>query len=91
MRGFGGMFSFELKDGMAAGQRFAEAVRVATLAVSLGGVETLVQHPASMTHGPLKPEERKRSGIGEGLLRVSVGIEHVDDLVADFQQALAKA
>jgi cystathionine beta-lyase/cystathionine gamma-synthase len=91
MKGFGGMLSFELKGGMAAGKRAAEAVRVATLAVSLGGVETLVQHPASMTHGPLKPQDRQRAGIREGLIRVSVGIEHVEDLKADFAQALAKA
>jgi cystathionine beta-lyase/methionine-gamma-lyase len=91
MRGFGGMLSFELKGGKAAGKRFAEAVRVATLAVSLGGVETLVQHPASMTHGPLSDEDRQRAAIGEGLLRVSVGIEHVEDLKADFAQAMAKA
>jgi cystathionine beta-lyase/methionine-gamma-lyase len=91
MKGFGGMLSFELKGGMAAGKRVAEALRVATLAVSLGGVETLVQHPASMTHGPLTDADRERAAIREGLLRVSVGIEHVEDLKADFQQALAKA
>lgn len=89
--GFGGMLSFEVKGGVAAGKRVAEALRVATLAVSLGGVETLVQHPASMTHGPLTDADRKRAGIREGLLRVSVGIEHVEDLKADFAQALAKA
>lgn len=91
MNGFGCMLSFELKGGKAPGRRFVEAVRVATLAVSLGGVETLVQHPASMTHGPLKAEDRARSRIGEGLLRVSVGIEHIEDLRADVEQALGKA
>lgn len=91
MTGFGCMMSFELKGGKAAGQRVAEAVRVASLAVSLGGVETLIQHPASMTHGPVSDADRARAGIREGLLRVSVGIEHIDDLIADFQQALAKA
>lgn len=91
MRGFGGMLSFEVEGGWRAGKRVVEALRVATLAVSLGGVETLVQHPASMTHGPLTPEQRARSAIPEGLIRVSVGIEHIDDLREDFAQALAKA
>ncbi|HEV8595149.1 MAG TPA: aminotransferase class I/II-fold pyridoxal phosphate-dependent enzyme, partial [Thermoplasmata archaeon] len=91
MDGFGGMLSFEIKGGRAAGVRFVESVQVATLAVSLGGTETLVQHPASMTHGPLTDEERKVSGISEGLIRVSVGLEHVDDLIADFAQALKRA
>jgi len=89
--GFGGMLSFEIKGGYAAGKRFAEGVRVATLAVSLGSVETLVQHAASMTHGPLSDADRARAGIPQGLLRVSVGIEHIDDLTADFRQALEKA
>lgn len=91
MSGFGGMLSFEIKGGHAAGRRFAEAVRVATLAVSLGGVETLVQHPASMTHGPLTDADRERAGIREGLIRVSAGIEHIEDLRDDFRQALGKA
>ncbi len=88
MEGFGAMLSFELKGGYRAGKRFVESVRVATLAVSLGGTETLVQHPASMTHGPLTDEERKTSGITEGLVRVSVGIEDVGDLLADFDRAV---
>jgi len=91
MDGFGGMLSFEIKGGQAAGVRFVESVEVATLAVSLGGTETLVQHPASMTHGPLTDAERKVSGISDGLIRVSVGLEHVDDLIADFERALKKA
>ncbi len=91
MDGFGGMLSFEIAGGHAAGVRFVEAVGVATLAVSLGGAETLVQHPESMTHGTLTDEEREVSGISEGLIRVSVGLEHVDDLIADFRQALKKA
>jgi len=91
MDGFGGMLSFEIAGGHAAGVRFVESVEVATLAVSLGGTETLVQHPASMTHGPLTDEERTVSGITEALIRVSVGLEHVDDLIADFTQALKKA
>lgn len=91
MQGFGGMLSFEVQGGAAAGRRVAEAMRVATLAVSLGGVETLIQHPASMTHGPVTDQDRARAGIRAGLLRVSAGIEHVEDLREDFRQALAKA
>jgi len=87
-RGFGGMLAMELRGGFDAGRRFAEGVRVATLAVSLGGIETLVEHPASMTHGPLSPGERRRAGISDGLVRVSVGIEEVEDLKRDFDQAL---
>jgi methionine-gamma-lyase len=91
MSGFGAMLSFELKGGHRAGRRFVESVKVATLAVSLGGTETLVQHPASMTHGPLTEPERKTSGITEGLVRVSVGLEDTDDLMDDFEQAIRKA
>jgi methionine-gamma-lyase len=91
MSGFGAMLSFELKGGYRAGKRFVESVDVATLAVSLGGTETLVQHPASMTHGPLTDEERRTSGISEGLVRVSVGIEDSDDLIEDFGQALRRS
>ncbi len=88
--GFSGVLSLEVKGGFAAGRRFAERVQVATLAVSLGGVETLVEHPASMTHGPLTPAERKKAGISEGLVRVSVGIEDIEDLKQDFDRALGK-
>lgn len=88
MDGYGAMLSFELKRGFRAGKRFVERVRVATLAVSLGGMETLVQHPASMTHGPLTDEERRTGGVTEGLVRVSVGLEDIEDLIADFGQAL---
>jgi cystathionine beta-lyase/cystathionine gamma-synthase len=88
MRGFGGVLSFEVRGGFPAGRRFVERVRLARLAVSLGGVETLVQHPASMSHGPLTAAERKKSGINDALIRVSVGVEDVRDLKADFAQAL---
>lgn len=88
MAGYGAMLSFEPRGGYRAGRRFVERVKVATLAVSLGGMETLVQHPASMTHGPLTDEERRTSGITEGLVRVSVGLEDVDDLIEDFDAAL---
>ena len=91
MDGFGAMLSFELKGGYAAGKRFVESVDVATLAVSLGGTETLVQHPASMTHGPLTNQERRVGGITEGLVRVSVGLEDSDDLIEDFDRAIRAA
>lgn len=88
MEGFGGMLSLELDGGFDAAVRFVEAVRVARLAVSLGGVETLVEHAASMTHGTLTPAERRAAGIPEGLVRVSVGLEDPEDLVEDLTQAL---
>ena len=91
MRGFGAMLSFEPRGGFRVGKRFVERVDLATLAVSLGGMETLVQHPASMTHGPLTDAERRTSGITEGLVRVSVGLEDIDDLIEDFDGALRKA
>lgn len=91
MQSFGAMLSFEVKGGYAAAQRFAESLRVALLAVSLGGVETLVSHPASMSHGLLSPEQRERTGINQGLVRVSVGLEPADELIADFEQALKAA
>ena len=91
MQSFGAMLSFELNGGYAAAQRFAESLQVALLAVSLGGVETLVQHPASMSHGLLDKKELARTGIGEGLVRVSVGLEAAEDLIADFDQALRAA
>ena len=91
MSGFGAMLSFELKGGYRAGKRFVESVKVATLAVSLGGTETLVQHPASMTHGPLTEAERRVSGVTEGLVRVSVGLEDTEDVVEDFDRAIRRA
>jgi methionine-gamma-lyase len=89
MRGFGSVFSFELKGGVEAGRRLMDHVRLATLAVSLGGVETLIEHPASMTHAGMSRESRVAAGITDGLVRYSTGIEDVDDLVADLEQALA--
>ena len=88
MTGFGSMISFELKGGMEAGRILMNGVRVATLAVSLGGVETLVEHPASMTHASMSPEDRRTAGVSDGLVRYSVGIEDVEDLIADLRQAL---
>ncbi len=89
MKGFGGMLAFEVAGGFEAGKRVLEALRLATHAVSLGGIETLAVHAASTTHAPLTPEERARGGIGEGLIRVSIGLEGPEDLIADFDQALA--
>ncbi|HVE92605.1 MAG TPA: aminotransferase class I/II-fold pyridoxal phosphate-dependent enzyme [Actinomycetota bacterium] len=91
LRGFGGMLAFELADGLDAGRRFTEGVRLAKMAPSLGGVHTLVIHAASVTHTQLTPEERASAGIGEGLVRVSVGIEDPEDLLHDFEQALKSA
>lgn len=88
MSGFGSMISFELKGGFEAGRRLMDSVRLALLAVSLGGVETLIEHPASMTHAGMSSADRLAAGITEGLVRYSVGIESVEDLIADLEQAL---
>ncbi len=88
MSGFGSMISFELKAGLEAGRFLMDHVQVATLAVSLGGVETLVEHPASMTHAGMSRDQRLEAGITDGLVRYSVGIEDVADLIADLEQAL---
>ncbi|QXC61590.1 aminotransferase class I/II-fold pyridoxal phosphate-dependent enzyme [Aquihabitans sp. G128] len=84
----GGLVTFDVAGGLEGGRRFVEAVRIAQLATSLGGPETLVTHPASTTHVNLLPDELAANGIGPGTIRVSVGLEHVDDLIADFAQAL---
>ena len=84
----GGMIAFELKGGMAAGQRFMNALQLFSRAVSLGGAESLAQHPASMTHSTYTPEERARHDISEGLVRVAIGLEDLADLLADIEQAL---
>jgi methionine-gamma-lyase len=85
---FGGMMSFELRGGMEAGIHMMNHVKVATLAVSLGMVDTVVSHPASMTHSGLAPDTRRAAGITDGLVRLSVGIENVGDLIADFDHAM---
>jgi cystathionine beta-lyase/cystathionine gamma-synthase len=89
MRGPGGMLSFETGS-MANARTVLNAVRLCSLAESLGGVETLISHPATMTHASVPPDERQRLGITDGLVRISVGIEDVEDLIADLDQALAK-
>ncbi|WP_327438804.1 methionine gamma-lyase [Pseudomonas donghuensis] len=88
MRLPGGMIAFELKGGISAGRRFMNALQLFSRAVSLGDAESLAQHPASMTHSSYTPEERAQYGISEGLVRLSVGLEDIDDLLADIQQAL---
>lgn len=90
MKGPGAMISFEVNGGFKAGETMINSLQLATLAVSLGGVETLVQHPASMTHASLSPEARRQADITDGLVRLSVGIENVEDLIADLEQALNK-
>ena len=87
-RGAGAMLSFEIDGGIQVAARFADAVRVFTLAESLGGVESLVAHPATMTHVGMSEEARRLAGIGRGLLRLSVGLEDAGDLIADLEQAL---
>jgi methionine-gamma-lyase len=88
MSGFGSMIGFELEGGLEAGRIVMDRVRLATLAVSLGGVETLIEHPASMTHAAMSKQVREAAGFTDGLVRYSVGIEDVDDLIADLDQAL---
>lgn len=88
MSGFGGMITFYLKGGLAESRRLLENVQLFALAESLGGVESLIEHPAIMTHASVPPENRKALGIGDNLVRVSVGIEDVQDLLADLQTAL---
>ncbi len=90
MSGSGGMVAFELAGGRAAGIRLVESTELALLAVSLGGVETLIEHPASMSHAVLSDEQLQLAGIPPGLVRLSVGIEDADDLVADLDQALSQ-
>ena len=89
MRGFGGMISFYLRGDLDAARRFLQAVRVFTLAESLGGVESLIEHPAIMTHASVPRENREKLGIADGFIRVSVGVEHIDDLIADLDRAFA--
>jgi methionine-gamma-lyase len=88
MLAYGGMLSFELKGGFDAGEKLMNSVRVATLAVSLGNVDTLIQHPASMTHFKVPRQARLEAGISDGLVRLSVGIENADDLIEDLEYGL---
>lgn len=89
MSHFGAMMSFELKGGYDAGVKMMDKVKLATLAVSLGMVDTLIEHPASMTHSKVSPEDRLNQGITDGLVRLSVGIEYAGDIIADLDQAMS--
>ena len=91
MCAFGGMMSFELKGGLTAGEALLNHVKMMTLAVSLGNTDTLIQHPASMTHANVPREERLKIGLTDGLVRLSVGVENVEDILRDLDQALAHA
>jgi methionine-gamma-lyase len=88
--GSGGLISFELKGGVEAGKMLMNSLKMCVLAVSLGGVETLIQHPASMTHASMGPEVRRQAGITDGLVRISIGIEDVTEIIADLEQGLEK-
>jgi cystathionine beta-lyase/cystathionine gamma-synthase len=88
-KGFGGMVSFDVGS-LANAKAVLESVKLCTLAESLGGVETLISHPATMTHASVLPETRERLGITDGLVRISVGVEDTDDIIADLDQALGQ-
>jgi cystathionine gamma-lyase len=90
MHGFGGMISLDLKTDLDGARRFLESVKIFALAESLGGVESLIEHPAIMTHATIPLETRTTLGIGDALVRLSVGVEDLDDLRADLQHALAQ-
>src|SRR5207249_11931369 len=88
MSGFGGMISFELKGDLERVKRMISSTKIFALAESLGGVESLIGHPSTMTHGSIPPEVRRARGLADGLIRLSVGIEDADDLCADLDAAL---
>jgi cystathionine gamma-lyase len=90
MKGFGSMISFAVSGGQARANQVAQNLDLFAYAVSLGGVESLIQHPASMTHKVVPPEQREKLGITDNLLRVSVGIENAADLIADLERALSR-
>jgi cystathionine beta-lyase/cystathionine gamma-synthase len=89
MSGFGGMLSFTLKnETMEAAVKLMSSTKIFALAESLGGVESLINHPASMTHASIPRDERVKNGLSDSLIRLSVGIEDVEDLIADLEQAI---
>ncbi|WP_077339510.1 methionine gamma-lyase [Pseudocolwellia agarivorans] len=90
MKAAGGVIAFELKGNINSGAFFINHMQLFSIAVSLGDAESLIQHPASMTHSPYTPEEREAAGISDSLIRISVGLEHVNDLISDLKQALYK-
>ena len=89
MKKYGGMVSFEVRGGLKAGRIIMDNVKLCILAVSLGDCETLIQHPATMTHATYTPEQRAKAGIADGLVRLSVGIENADDIIKDLDQAFS--
>ena len=89
MKGFGGMITVILKGGLESATRFLERTELFSLAESLGGVESLIEHPAIMTHASIPPEVREEIGISDGLVRLSVGIESIEDLTEDIENSLA--
>jgi cystathionine beta-lyase/cystathionine gamma-synthase len=91
MRGMGGMLAIELAGGAAAAKKLCESTRLFALGESLGGVESLIGYPWSMSHAAFPPDEKRRKGVNESVVRISVGIEHADDLCADLAQALEQA
>ena len=90
MQAFGGILAFEVKGGLEAGKKLLNNLEMITIAVSLGDAETLIQHPASMTHSPYTKEERELAGITDGLIRLSVGLENVEDIILDLEKAFLK-
>ncbi len=90
MSGYSGMITFELKGGLESGRKLMNSVRLCSLAESLGAVETMITHPATMTHAEVPTEERVKRGLTDGLVRISVGIEDIEDIIADLKQALDK-
>lgn len=90
MDDFGAMIAFDVKGGYEACRSFLDRLELCALAVSLGNLDTLIEHPASMTHRTVAPEARARAGIGDGLIRLSVGLEAADDIIADLDQALGR-
>jgi len=90
MRAGGGLISFNIKGGKEAAQYFMNALQLIKIAVSLGDAETLIQHPATMTHSVIPEVDREKMGVTHSLLRLSVGLEHVEDIMADLKQAFAK-
>lgn len=90
MKAAGGVIAFELKGSLKDGEQFINSTKLCTLAVSLGDAETLIQHPASMTHSPYTPEERAAAGISDGLIRLSVGLEDVNDIINDLNHAFTQ-
>ena len=90
MSGYSGMISFGIKGGIEEGQKVMNSLELCSLAVSLGSVDTLIQHPACMTHANVPADVRTETGITDDLVRISVGVEDVEDIIADLEQALAQ-